>query len=216
MNANLLHDIIFYVMYAALVIALVIIIERALYFAYTQRQARRLEQALTPQVRRADDLPQALIQRNSLPLAVILPVLEQKHQADDRETLGDVIDAQYLLSKPPMSRGLWLLETIVTAAPLLGLLGTVMGIIETFKALAASGVSEPSLVSAGMGTALYATGLGIAIALLCLVGNNYLQSRMERINELLKVLLIRAGTPASRPEHDQADRWVDSGEQRYA
>ncbi|WP_240336297.1 MotA/TolQ/ExbB proton channel family protein, partial [Klebsiella aerogenes] len=47
-------------------------------------------------------------------------------------------------------------------APLLGLLGTVMGIIETFKALAASGVSEPSLVSAGMGTALYATGLGIA------------------------------------------------------
>ncbi|MCS3405864.1 MotA/TolQ/ExbB proton channel family protein [Serratia sp. AKBS12] len=216
MNANLLHDIIFYVMYAALVIALVIIIERALYFAYTQRQARRLEQALTPQVRRAGDLPQSLTQRNSLPLAVILPVLEHKHQAGDREALGDVIDAQYLLSKPLMSRGLWLLETIVTAAPLLGLLGTVMGIIETFKALAASGVSEPSLVSAGMGTALYATGLGIAIALLCLVGNNYLQSRMERINELLKVLLIRAGTPTSRPEQDQTDRWVDSGEQRYA
>ncbi|HEI8866688.1 TPA: MotA/TolQ/ExbB proton channel family protein [Serratia odorifera] len=216
MNANLLHDIIFYVMYAALGIALVIIIERALYFAYTQRQARRLEQALTPQVRRAGDLPQSLTQRNSLPLAVILPVLEHKHQAGDREALGDVIDAQYLLSKPLMSRGLWLLETIVTAAPLLGLLGTVMGIIETFKALAASGVSEPSLVSAGMGTALYATGLGIAIALLCLVGNNYLQSRMERINELLKVLLIRAGTPTSRPEQDQTDRWVDSGEQRYA
>ncbi|WP_249823261.1 MotA/TolQ/ExbB proton channel family protein, partial [Escherichia coli] len=68
----------------------------------------------------------------------------------------------------------------------------------TLKALAASGVSEPSLVSAGMGTALYATGLGIAIALLCLVANNFLQSRMERINELLKVLLIRAGQPASR------------------
>ncbi|RTF71675.1 MotA/TolQ/ExbB proton channel family protein, partial [Serratia marcescens] len=51
MDANLLHDIIFYVMYAALAIALVIIIERTLYFAYTQRQARRLEQALTPEVR---------------------------------------------------------------------------------------------------------------------------------------------------------------------
>jgi len=187
-------------MYAALVIALVIIIERALYFAYTQRQARRLEQALTPQVRRADDLPQALLQRNSLPLAVILPILEHKHQAGDREALGDVIDAQYLLSKPLMSRGLWLLETIVTAAPLLGLLGTVMGIIETFKALAASGVSEPSLVSAGMGTALYATGLGIAIALVCLLGNNFLQSRMEHINEMLKVLLIRAGMPHTRQQ----------------
>ncbi|RTG46032.1 MotA/TolQ/ExbB proton channel family protein, partial [Serratia marcescens] len=62
MDANLLHDIIFYVMYAALAIALVIIIERTLYFAYTQRQARRLEQALTPEVRRAADLPDALTQ----------------------------------------------------------------------------------------------------------------------------------------------------------
>ena len=216
MDANLLHDIIFYVMYAALAIALVIIIERTLYFAYTQRQARRLEQALTPEVRRAADLPDELTQRNSLPMAVIAPVLAQKHRAGDREAIGDLIDAQYLLSKPPMARGLWLLETVVTAAPLLGLLGTVMGIIETFKALAASGVSEPSLVSAGMGTALYATGLGIAIALLCLVANNFLQSRMERINELLKVLLIRPGQPASRPESGSGEQWVDSGAPRYA
>jgi len=216
MNANLLHDIIFYVMYAALAIALVIIIERALYFAYTQRQARRLEQALTLDVHRTADLPDELTQRNSLPLAVISPVLEQKHRAGDREAIGDLIDAQYLLSKPLMRRGLWLLETIVTAAPLLGLLGTVMGIIETFKALAASGVSEPSLVSAGMGTALYATGLGIAIALLCLVGNNYLQSRMERINGLLKVLLIRAGAPGSRPENGSREQRVDSEVPRYA
>ena len=143
-------------------------------------------------------------------------MLEQKHRAGDREAIGDLIDAQYLLSKPLMARGLWLLETIVTAAPLLGLLGTVMGIIETFKALAASGVSEPSLVSAGMGTALYATGLGIAIALLCLVGNNYLQSRMERINELLKVLLIRAGAPGSRPENGSREQRVDSEVPRYA
>lgn len=146
MDANLLHDIIFYVMYAALAIALVIIIERTLYFAYTQRQARRLEQALTPDVRRAADLPDELTQRNSLPMAVIAPVLAQKHRAGDRETIGDLIDAQYLLSKPPMARGLWLLETVVTAAPLLGLLGTVMGIIETFKALAARGVrAEPGV-----------------------------------------------------------------------
>ncbi|MFP3786325.1 MotA/TolQ/ExbB proton channel family protein, partial [Burkholderia sp. SIMBA_024] len=62
-----------------------------------------------------------------LPLAVIAPVLEQKHRAGDREAIGDLVDAQYLLSKPLMARGLWLLETIVTAAPLLGLLGTVMG-----------------------------------------------------------------------------------------
>lgn len=214
MNATLLHDIIFYIMYFSLAIALVIIIERAISFAWTWRQARQLEQALTPQVRQIDALPADLLRRNSLPLTVIQPILLHKNQ-HSAQTLNDMVETQYLLSKPQLNRGLWLLETIVTAAPLLGLLGTVMGIIDTFKALSASGVSEPSLVSAGMGTALYATGLGIAIALLSLIGNNYLQSRMDRISELLKVLLIRAAGSAL-PLPESADNWAESGAQRYA
>lgn len=196
MNANALHDIIFYVMYAAVVIALVIIIERSLFFAYTQRQARQLVQALMPDVARGSELPAKLAQRSSLPVSMAKSVMLFKQHSSDREAIGDVIDAQYLLSKSQMVRSLWILETIVTAAPLLGLLGTIMGIVDTFKTLSSSGVSDPSMVSASMGTALYATGLGIAIALLCLVGNNFLQSKMERINELLKVLLTRAGSKA--------------------
>lgn len=200
MNADMLHEIIFYVMYASLVIALMIIIERSLYFSYTRRQAKRLERALTADIRYVHDLPGALTQRPSLPIAIVTPVLAQSHQAENRDALNDLIDAQYLQSKPQLSRGLWILETVVTAAPLLGLLGTIMGIIETFKALSAAGISDPSQVSAGMGTALYATGLGIAIALVCLLGNNFLQSRMEHINEMLKVLLIRAGMPHTRQQ----------------
>ncbi|URQ60285.1 MotA/TolQ/ExbB proton channel family protein [Pantoea alhagi] len=214
MNATLLHDIIFYIMYFALAIALVIIIERAISFAWTWRQARQLEQALTPQVGQITALPAELLRRNSLPLSMIQPIMLHKNQ-HNAQSLNDMVETQYLLSKPQLNRGLWLLETIVTAAPLLGLLGTVMGIIDTFKALSASGVSEPSLVSAGMGTALYATGLGIAIALIALVGNNYLQSRMDRIGELLKVLLIRAAGSAL-PLPNAADNWVENGAQRYA
>lgn len=214
MNATLMHDIIFYIMYFSLTVALVIIIERAISFAWTWRQATLLEQALTPQTRQIDALPAALLRRNSLPIATIQPLLQHKGQ-HNAQALNDLVETQYLLSKPRLNRGLWLLETIVTAAPLLGLLGTVMGIIDTFKALSASGVSEPSLVSAGMGTALYATGLGIAIALIALVGNNYLQSRMDRIGELLKVLLIRAAN-AALPLPETANAWVESGAQRYA
>ncbi|MEH2919576.1 MotA/TolQ/ExbB proton channel family protein [Samsonia erythrinae] len=203
MNADMLHEIIFYIMYASLVIALTIIIERSLYFAYTRRQARRLEHALTADIHHVHDLPAVLTQRPSLPMTVVAPVLAQSHQAENRDALNDLIDAQYLQSKPQLSRGLWVLETVVTAAPLLGLLGTIMGIIETFKALSAAGISDPSQVSAGMGTALYATGLGIAIALVCLLGNNFLQSRMEHISEMLKVLLIRAGMPHTRQRQAQ-------------
>jgi biopolymer transport protein ExbB len=154
MDANLIHDIIFYVMYAALAIAVVILVERGLYFRGPSVRLCALK-ALTPDVRRASDLPESLTGRSSLPLTLILPVLEKKQTAEDREAMSDLIDAQYLLSKPQMSRGLWMLETVVTAAPLLGLLGTILGIMDTFKALSASGVSDASMVSAGMGTALY-------------------------------------------------------------
>ena len=81
MDANLIHDIIFYVMYAALAIAVVILVERGLYFSWAQRQALRFEKALTPDVRRASDLPESLTGRSSLPLTLILPVLEKKQTA---------------------------------------------------------------------------------------------------------------------------------------
>lgn len=210
MNATLMHDVIFYVMYFSLAAALVIIIERAIWFAWTRRQASRLAAILTPETHA---LPESATRRSSVPLRAVQPVLARKAQAS-AEALSDEVDAQYLLSKSAMTRGLWLLETVVTAAPLLGLLGTVMGIIDTFKALAASGVSDASQVSAGMGTALYATGLGIAIALVCLVSNNFLQNRMERINELLKVLLLRAATPVQRPDPVAEAR--DNDVRRYA
>ncbi|MEI2265845.1 MotA/TolQ/ExbB proton channel family protein [Erwinia sp. CGal63] len=211
MNATLMHDVIFYVMYFSLAAALVIIIERAIWFAWTQRQAKQLASVLTAETR---TLPDSVSRRSSVPLRAVEPVLARKTHAS-AEALSDEVDAQYLLSKAAMTRGLWLLETVVTAAPLLGLLGTVMGIIDTFKALAAAGVSDASQVSAGMGTALYATGLGIAIALVCLVSNNFLQNRMERVNELLKVLLLRAATPVQHAAADNQAEW-ENGVQRYA
>lgn len=214
MNANDLHDIIFYAMYAALVAALVIMIERGLFFAYTRRQTQRLQAALTADIRNIQDLPTELSQRSSLPATLIAPLLTQA-ATRDRDMLNDLIDTQYLQSKPQLTRGLWLLETIVTAAPLLGLLGTIMGIIETFKALSAAGISDPSQVSAGMGTALYATGLGIAIALVCLLGNNFLQSRMEQISEAFKVLLVRAAMPHTR-QSAKAEAVSENGVKRYA
>jgi len=212
MTATLLHDLIFYVMYAALAIAVMIIIERAIWFAWTQRQAKQLEKQITSETLSLNELPEALRRQSSLPVKMIEPVLESKNDVSS-EAMNDIMEAQYLLSKPAMTRGLWLLETVVTAAPLLGLLGTVMGIMDTFKALAASGVSDASQVSAGMGTALFATGLGIAIALVCLVSNNFLQNRMERVNELLKVLLLRAATPT---QVSNDERWQEKGAQRYA
>ncbi len=73
----------------------------------------------------------------------------------------------------------------------MGLLGTIFGIVDTFLALSKSGMSDPSGVSAGIGTALYATALGISVALIGILGFNYLNDRNERICEYLKVLILR-------------------------
>ena len=196
MDMNLLHEITFYVMYAALAIAIFIAIERAIYFAYVRRSARALMEALGSHVHSAKDLPQALTRRDSLPLDMASAVLAQKATHGPRKDLDDVIDTQYLASRAPLARSLWIIETITTAAPLLGLLGTILGIIDTFKALASAGVSDPGQISGGIGTALFATGLGIAIALFCVVFHNFFQDSLERINDQLKILLIRAATGA--------------------
>lgn len=196
MDMNVLHDITFYVMYAAMAIAIFIAIERGLYFAYVRRQARALTEVLGANVHSERDLPESLTRRDSLPLSMVLPVLAQKASHGSRKDLDDVIEIQYLTTRAPLARSLWIIETITTAAPLLGLLGTILGIIDTFKALASAGVSDPGQISGGIGTALFATGLGIAIALFCVVFHNFFQDSLERINDQLKILLIRAATGA--------------------
>jgi len=77
-----------------------------------------------------------------------------------------------------LSRGLWVLETIVTAAPLMGLLGTITGMMQAFKVIGGSGLVAPTQVTSGVAQALIATALGLLIALLALFGFNFF-SRMQ-------------------------------------
>jgi biopolymer transport protein ExbB len=77
-----------------------------------------------------------------------------------------------------LSRGLWVLETVVTAAPLLGLLGTITGMMHAFNLIGAAGLVDPSGVTGGVAQALIATALGLFIALIALFAFNFL-SRLQ-------------------------------------
>jgi biopolymer transport protein ExbB len=72
-----------------------------------------------------------------------------------------------------LSRGLWILETVVTAAPLMGLLGTITGMMQAFKVIGGSGLVAPTQVTSGVAQALIATALGLLIALFALFGFNF-------------------------------------------
>jgi biopolymer transport protein ExbB len=91
-----------------------------------------------------------------------------------------------------LNRGLWLLETVVTGAPLMGLLGTITGMMQAFKVIGASSLVAPTQVTAGVAQALIATALGLLIAIFALFGFNffarmqsYAVDRMERLGSRL-------------------------------
>lgn len=182
-----LHQLSFGCMGVAAVLALAVSTERFIYAAANQRRAKHLLGLLTDTAQ-----PQALhghLGQDTVS-EMVQQLLRLREPGLDASVRQDKQDAAYLHAKDEMVSRMWILDTVVTAAPLLGLLGTIFGIVDTFLALSQSGMSDPSKVSAGIGTALYATAMGIGIALLGLISFNYLNDRNDRLGEKLKMLIL--------------------------
>jgi len=78
-----------------------------------------------------------------------------------------------------MKKHLGILDTMITMAPLLGIFGTVTGIINSFELLGSAGIEHPQAVTAGIAQALITTATGLAIAILTLIPYNYFLSKTE-------------------------------------
>ena len=79
-----------------------------------------------------------------------------------------------------MQRFMGVLDTMITVAPLLGILGTVIGIIRSFDMLGASGVGAPQAVTGGIAQALITTAAGLTISIITVFPYNYFNSRIKR------------------------------------
>lgn len=90
-----------------------------------------------------------------------------------------------------LSRRLWILETIVTAAPLLGLMGTIAGMMHAFQLIGSSGLVNPTGVTGGVAQALIATAVGLFIALVSLFGFNYFSRLQAQIMDEMERLGTR-------------------------
>lgn len=103
----------------------------------------------------------------------------------DAETLERKLDDAIIRELPPIQRGLGALLVIAEAAPLLGLLGTVSGMVATFQALSMFGAGDAKVVAGGISEALVATIIGLCVAIPCLVMHSFLKSKSDGIVQVL-------------------------------
>ncbi len=96
------------------------------------------------------------------------------------------MESQGLSEIGKMKRGLPTLDTIITLGPLLGLLGTIIGMIDSFGIMAAEGMGQPHAVTGGVAEALICTAAGIFVAVAVLIPYNYFLAKVEGETERIE------------------------------
>ena len=163
---------------ALAVLALSVIFERLMFLAVEKgRRSHRtlaaimsaLEKGLPDDAMRAGEKSKDFVAR-ALTYAL-------RHR---RESLSDALMRSSAQEMVRYTRGIALMDTVVTMSPLLGLLGTVTGMISAFGMLGGSELSAPTAITGGIAEALIATTFGLGIAVTALIPLNFLHSKCEK------------------------------------
>ena len=124
------------------------------------------------------------VPNNANPLGRVMEVYRQ-NQGVSSETLELLIDEAILKETPRLQRGLHALKILAMIAPLLGLLGTVVGLIQTFQSITLFGTGDPGLMAGGISQALVTTVLGLIAAIPLILTHSALLSKSRRLVEVL-------------------------------
>jgi biopolymer transport protein ExbB len=159
---------------------LAIVIERSLSLQSRRIAPPELTNQVLQMVRAQADQPEAIEKlRKSSPLGQILAELLSHRELPENERRMVVEDAGRDIAFQ-LERYLAALATVATIAPLLGLFGTVVGMIEIFAAYRPDG-SDPTELARGISIALYNTGFGILIAIPAVIAHRHFKSRVQTL-----------------------------------
>ena len=186
-------DGILYVMLGILTVALAVIIDRFWYLRRTLLGGDRVVAALGEhsELTRAD-LAQLAGEAADLPEGSLLEVAARHVGLLSTPQLAARLEEATLRIAPTLDRRLWMLDTIVTLAPLLGLFGTIIGMFHAFSVLSVAG-KAPTAVTGGIADALVATASGLLVAMLGLLAFNALNNKVRVILhqlELVQTMLV--------------------------
>ena len=170
------------------VVALLLCIERIVYLwripTRTDKVMRELSQAISDSDFEACN---KICRKNRrMPLCIVAKdVLSgfKNHAKVTKELLEDLLDESILKETPKLERFLTTLATLGAVSPLLGLLGTVTGMIHTFQSITVFGTGDPRLLAGGISEALLTTQVGLSIAIPVLLVHHFLSRRVEKIED---------------------------------
>jgi biopolymer transport protein ExbB len=129
----------------------------------------------------------------------------QAHQHGSTEIVAGHLEEAIMHEVPMLDRSLWMLDTVITLAPLLGLFGTIVGMFNAFSVL--DDIQNASTqVTGGIAEALISTACGLMIAMIGLIFFNWLSTHVRTIvhqMETIKVMLLNRRHP-QEPHHIHA------------
>jgi biopolymer transport protein ExbB len=193
-------DGVLYVLALLLLLALGVILDRFWSLRSTILRGHSLIHATAEKSRLGRPELQKLTElAGDLPEAILLETAS-RHFGQSGEAIANRLDESIMLIAPKLDRRLWILDTVVTLAPLLGLFGTIIGMFHAFNVLAQPG-HAPAEVTGGVADALVATAFGIFIAMLGLTGFNALSNQvrlvLHQLDSMKMMIINRSGAPPS-------------------
>jgi len=196
-------DGVLYILAFLLVLALAVVLDR---FWSLRNTIIRGKSVIEATARHAtlgrDELDVLLRHAGALPEAALLDAAIRYVDIAGGEQMANRLDESIMLIAPQLDRRLWILDTVVTLAPLLGLFGTIIGMFHAFSVLAQPG-HAPNDVTAGVADALIATAFGIFIAMLGLAAfnalNNQVRIVLHQLDSLKMMIMNRTDGAPSAP-----------------
>jgi biopolymer transport protein ExbB len=174
-----------------LILTLAVAIERLWFLKRILRQGRDVHSRLRQVPYQNIAGLQAVADQSTDTLQGHLILTAIASRGESAEEMESHLEEEVMDALPKINRWLWILDTSVTIAPLLGLFGTIIGMIQAFNVLSANG--GPSKVTGGIADALVSTGAGLLIAIIAVYFVNYFNSLSRQILhqlELIKLVLI--------------------------
>jgi biopolymer transport protein ExbB len=153
---------------------------------------RVTESILEPVKKGQRDLAIAICKQNSNCPAgrIFLNILERETSAR-LEVANSIAGEAMFEETQKLKKHLWILGTVASSAPFIGLLGTVVGIIKSFESMAIAGTGGFAVVAAGISEALVATALGLGVAIIAVIFYNYFQTRIATLNGLFRIQVAK-------------------------